>query len=177
MNAFGKYGGSSLSATLVPACSPRTAMVEPSSATIVMVGGRFGISSDWIGGRCAPTQTMTPTTASTAQMPATALQYTTRPIAWRTDAITPLRGLRLRAPPPALPVGFFFGLSSATFTRSCGVRRMSASDSPDPNFGSRLSPAFFLPHAIASSTPTVAGDASEPGLRPGKAKVKARFPI
>ena len=32
----------------------------PSRPTIWMVGGRFGISSDWIAGRCAPTQITTP---------------------------------------------------------------------------------------------------------------------
>ena len=29
----------------------------PAMSTIWIDGGRFGISSDWIGGRCAPTQT------------------------------------------------------------------------------------------------------------------------
>ena len=43
-------------------------------AAIWMVGGRFGISSDWIAGRCAPTQTTTPMTAIAAHRPSTAPQ-------------------------------------------------------------------------------------------------------
>ena len=41
---------------------------------IWIVGGRFGISSDWIAGRCAPTQTTTPTIAIAAHRPSTAPQ-------------------------------------------------------------------------------------------------------
>ena len=41
---------------------------------IWMVGGRFGISSDWIAGRCAPTQITTPMTAIAAHRPSTAPQ-------------------------------------------------------------------------------------------------------
>ena len=74
MNAFGKYGGKSFSATLAPAISPRWASTLPSMPTISMVGGRLGISSDWIGGRCAPAQTTTPTTAITPHRPSTAPQ-------------------------------------------------------------------------------------------------------
>ena len=43
-------------------------------ALISIVGGRFGISSAWIGGRCAPTQTMTPTSAIAAHSPSTTPQ-------------------------------------------------------------------------------------------------------
>ena len=74
MKAFGKYGGRSFSETLAPAISPRVASTLPSKPTIWMVGGRFGISSDWIAGRCAPTQMMTPTAAITAHRPSTAPQ-------------------------------------------------------------------------------------------------------
>ena len=41
---------------------------------IAIVGGRFGISSDWIAGRCAPTQMTTPITAIAAHRPSTAPQ-------------------------------------------------------------------------------------------------------
>ena len=74
MNAFGKYGGRSFSATLAPGISPREASTLPSKPVIWMVGGRFGISSDWIAGRWAPTQTTTPTAAITAHRPSTAPQ-------------------------------------------------------------------------------------------------------
>ena len=74
MNAFGRYGGRSFSATLAPAISPRVASTLPSRPTIWMVGGRFGIASDWIAGRCAPTQITTPTTAIAAHRPSTAPQ-------------------------------------------------------------------------------------------------------
>ena len=55
MKAFGRYGGSSFSATLAPAISPRVASTLPSIPVIWMVGGRLGISSAWIAGKCAPT--------------------------------------------------------------------------------------------------------------------------
>ncbi|MGY3463727.1 hypothetical protein ACVW0I_000598 [Bradyrhizobium sp. LM6.11] len=55
MNALGRYCGRSFSETLAPAISPRCASKLPSMPTIWIVGGRLGISSDWIGGRWAPT--------------------------------------------------------------------------------------------------------------------------
>ncbi|MGY3405291.1 hypothetical protein ACVWZV_001404 [Bradyrhizobium sp. GM5.1] len=51
MNALGRYCGRSFSETLAPAISPRCASMLPSMPTIWIVGGRLGISSDWIGGR------------------------------------------------------------------------------------------------------------------------------
>jgi len=74
MNAFGRYGGKSFSETLAPGISPRVAITLPSMPVIWIVGGRFGISSDWIGGRCALTQTITPAPAITAHRPSTAPQ-------------------------------------------------------------------------------------------------------
>ena len=74
MNALGKYGGRSFSETLAPAISPRVASTLPSKPVIWIVGGRFGISSDWIAGRCAPTQITTPTTAIAPHRPSTAPQ-------------------------------------------------------------------------------------------------------
>ena len=74
MNAFGRCAGNSFSEMLVPAISPRVARMLPSNPAIWMVGGRFGTASDWIGGRCAPTQMITPIAPITAQRPSTALQ-------------------------------------------------------------------------------------------------------
>src|ERR1700709_152681 len=110
INAFGRYGGRSLSETLLPAISPRVASTLPSSPTIWMVGGRFGISSDWIAGRCAPTQTTTPTTA----IPLPRLGGGFR---CGGASLSGLEDLRFEAG--------FFGLSSAIVTRSCGPRRNS----------------------------------------------------
>ena len=53
---------------------PRVASMRPSRSTILMVGGRLGISSDWIGGRCAPTQITPPIAAITSHRLATAPQ-------------------------------------------------------------------------------------------------------
>src|SRR5215813_12435659 len=57
MKARGRYGGSSLSASAAPPISPRVASVRPLSPRIWIAGGRFGTSSDWIGGRCAANHT------------------------------------------------------------------------------------------------------------------------
>ena len=43
-----------------PPISPRVASTRPLRPTIWIEGGRFGTSSDWIGGRCAATQAITP---------------------------------------------------------------------------------------------------------------------
>ena len=40
--------------------SPRVTMTVPSMPAIWIEGGRFGTSSDWIEGRCAPTQPIEP---------------------------------------------------------------------------------------------------------------------
>ena len=53
-------GGSSRSGTAEPPISPRVASTRPLRPTIWIEGGRFGTSSDWIGGRCAATQAITP---------------------------------------------------------------------------------------------------------------------
>jgi hypothetical protein len=54
--------------------SPRVASGRPSAATMWMVGGRFGISSDASGGRCMPTQASVATPAMTNHRLATAPQ-------------------------------------------------------------------------------------------------------
>src|SRR5437764_14395450 len=118
IKAFGKYGGSSFSETLLPAISPRVPSRLPSRPTIWIVGGRFGISSDWIGGRCAPAQTTTPTTAIPAQSPSTAPQYNRREMPPRARLLDlrllPPRGFRWfgrSVGPGAFRfAGLFFGL-------------------------------------------------------------------
>ena len=64
----------SLSGSAAPPISPRVAKMRASRLLIWILGGRFGISRDWIGGRCRPTQVNTPATASTAQIASTAPQ-------------------------------------------------------------------------------------------------------
>ena len=60
--------------TVAPCISPRFASGRPSSPTISIDGGRFGISSDWIGGNVRVTKPSTPATAIIAQSPSTRLQ-------------------------------------------------------------------------------------------------------
>ena len=74
MNAFGRYGGSSLIGTSVPLISPRMVSGLPSSPTISIVGGRLGTSSDWIGGSVETTKAIAPTAAIIAHSPSTSDQ-------------------------------------------------------------------------------------------------------
>ena len=74
MKACGTCFGRLFSGTAEPPMLPRVASIRPLRSTILMVGGRLGISSDWIGGRCAPTQITPPIAAITSQRPATAPQ-------------------------------------------------------------------------------------------------------
>src|SRR5262245_20416343 len=83
MKALGTYGGSSFNGSGAPARSPRRASARPWKSTICIDGGRLGISSDWIGGRCAPTQATTPAPPIATQRPTTSVQYAKRPISAR----------------------------------------------------------------------------------------------
>src|SRR5437764_11485894 len=118
IKAFGKYGGSSFSETLLPAISPRVPSRLPSRPTIWIVGGRFGISSDWIGGRCAPTQTTTPTTAIPAHSPSTAPQYNSREMPLRARVLD----LRL---PPARPLSGFRSRGESLSARAFGFEGLA----------------------------------------------------
>src|SRR5215813_6514118 len=80
MKALGTYGGSSFNGSGAPARSPRRASARPWKSTTWIEGGRLGISSDWIGGRCAPTQATTPAPPIATQRPTTSVQYARRAI-------------------------------------------------------------------------------------------------
>src|SRR5690242_10902025 len=80
MKALGKYGGNSLIVSVPPPASPRVASGRMFSSRMLIEGGRFGISSDWIGGRCAPTHTTAPTPAMPSHSISTTDQYATRAI-------------------------------------------------------------------------------------------------
>src|SRR3954469_3422144 len=82
-NALGKYGGNSRSGTAEPPISPRVASTRPLSPTIWTDGGRFGTSSDWIGGRGAGTKPITPIAPMKHHSPSTSDQYAARPISER----------------------------------------------------------------------------------------------
>ena len=73
-NAFGMNGGNSRSGTAAPPISPRVASTRPLRPTIWIEGGRFGTSSDWIGGRCAATQAITPIAPMKHHRPSTSDQ-------------------------------------------------------------------------------------------------------
>src|SRR6201994_3759863 len=165
MNALGRYGGKSFNETLAPAISPRVASTLPSRPVISMVGGRFGISSDWIAGRCAPTQTTTPTTAIAPQSPSTAPQKNRRGrLKPEGEPDFRLLGfsftLRSRggggssSSASARRLAAFFGLSSDAAMRAFGLSRRAASAAARPNRGSLRPPLFFRPHAIRN-TPTL----------------------
>ena len=83
--------GSSRSGTAAPPISPRVASTRPLRPTIWIEGGRFGTSSDWIGGRCAATQPITPMRADERpQRRARATSRRTRPISERRLPLLPL---------------------------------------------------------------------------------------
>ena len=63
-----------VSGTAAPPMSPRVASVAPLTPRISTDGGRFGISSDWIGGRWMPIQISAPMPAITAHSASTAPQ-------------------------------------------------------------------------------------------------------
>src|SRR5436305_15348779 len=94
-NALGRYDGNSRSGTAEPPISPRVASTRPLSPTIWIEGGRFGTSSDWIGGRCAVTHPIRPMAPMKHQRPTTSDQYAARPISDRRD---PLLFFFLREP-------------------------------------------------------------------------------
>src|SRR5436305_12779573 len=99
-NALGRYDGNSRSGTAEPPISPRVASTRPLRATIWIEGGRFGTSSDWIGGRCAATHPITPMAPIKHQRPITSDQYAARPISERRG---PLLVFFLREPGADLP--------------------------------------------------------------------------
>ena len=47
---------------------------RPSAPSISIEGGRLGTSSDWIGGKCAPTQAIAPMAAISSHKPNTTAQ-------------------------------------------------------------------------------------------------------
>ena len=61
----------SLIGIAAPPISPRVAKMRPSVVLIWMVGGRLGISNDWIGGKWNATQANVPAAAITAQIAST----------------------------------------------------------------------------------------------------------
>src|SRR6516164_6812905 len=92
MKALGRCAGMSLSGSAAPPISPRVASRRASRLLIWMLGGRLGISRDWIGGRCRPTHVNSPTTASTAPIDQAG---EAEPAAF---GAAPARGLRVRRP-------------------------------------------------------------------------------
>src|ERR1051325_9747941 len=82
-NALGKYDGNSRNGTAEPPISPRVASTRPLRPTIWIEGGRLGTSSDWIGGRCAATQPITPIAPMKHHSPTTSDQYAARAISER----------------------------------------------------------------------------------------------
>jgi len=74
MNAFGRYGGNSFSDSTAPPASPRVTSTREFTSTIRIEGGRLGISSDWMAGRCAPIQATAPTPPITVQSASTSIQ-------------------------------------------------------------------------------------------------------
>ena len=102
-----------------PARSPRRASARPCMSTIWIEGGRLGISSDWIGGRCAPTQATMPTPPIASHRPTTRLQYAILPNRARLlRAGRFLRARRLRDLGRGLPSSSGAGRSSAEACKS-----------------------------------------------------------
>ncbi len=87
--------------------SPRVASTRPSMPTIWIEGGRLGISSDWIGGRCAPThrprrrQRRSQPTAR-APRPSKNSRLTPLPKPPELRALLDVRDLRGLSPPPLI---------------------------------------------------------------------------
>src|SRR5450631_1305638 len=90
----------------------------------------------------------------------------------------PARGFRSRGASSSASralrlAGRFFGISSSSsslslaFTRSCGLRRSSASDAVRPNCGSLRPPPFLGPHAIRKRPRPQPRQTSGRGLRLG----------
>src|SRR5262249_48934711 len=124
---------------------------------------RWGISSDWIGGKCAPTHTTRPTVAIAAHSDSTKHQYIDRPRLSRARDLDRRRfallsrGLRSRgggggssssSSSTLRAATGFFGFPSADGMRSLGSRRKSASAAASPKRGSLRPPLFFRLHAI-----------------------------
>src|SRR5262245_4550345 len=122
-----------------------------------MEGARFGISSDWIGGRCAPTHATKPAAPMASHRPATRLQYAILPRSARLPSLPLL--LRERRQPDLVRA-----LSAAGAGRSSAETCKSEALS---NTGSQRARACPLFDAITRTHPRrhVQGAGPGPTLR------------